>query len=388
MKFAGGLTIVWLSLCLAHASHALGPLKFGPEFTLSDVQTGYSWKFNSVNARMIKHLIEGQPEGSKFKVELSTNIEMYTFTSPNGWWFNWVREGTDDGNGCSMEFRMIPESVEFYRHYQADIQDAIFTSAALEGIYPALWRGGGHINISRSAFDSRLLLRNFVVDMINHNELFLGIFGYDTFNALSFSLIPARARIAALQVIKQFDRGEILDTEKFLWDLQKAMQIELDPFFPRWGSHLDERGKYFALNLLRHSHEKARIEIRAVRPQASVDVWVRQIDLIAHRLAYLDKIKRPIPIREIVPVKPISFSVAEENHMLNPPVDPQLALRAFYRYVSEAGMKWQDHRDYLWPQWTWTIEGQPSELQKFETSQWFLEREKLKSCEKNLEVAG
>lgn len=282
---------------------------------------------------------------------------------------------------------MNPGTVEHFRHFKNDMQDAIFDSAAIEDIIPALWRGGGHINISKTAFDSRMLLRNFIVDMINHNELFLGIFGYDTFNALSFQLISPKAQRAALAVIKQFDRGQITDPDKFLWNLQRAMQFEMDPFLRRWGSQLSERGKYFAFNLLRYSDEKGRIEIRAVRPQASMDVWIRQIDLFAHRLAYLDQFKRPIPIRPIVPIKPLSFAVEEENHTLNPPVDAQLAMRAFYKYVTESGLKWQDHRDYLWPQWTWVIDGKPSELEKFETSQWFRDRERS-NCEGKLEVAS
>lgn len=387
MKVAGGLTIAWLSLCLAHASHALGTLEFGPEFTLSDVKEGSSWKFYDVHARMIKHLVEDQAEGAKFSVLRADGTENFQFTSPNGWWFEWHREGLDEDHGCSMEIRMNPGTVEHFRHFKNDMQDAIFDSAAIEDIIPALWRGGGHINISKTAFDSRMLLRNFIVDMINHNELFLGIFGYDTFNALSFQLISPKAQRAALAVIKQFDRGQITDPDKFLWNLQRAMQFEMDPFLRRWGSQLSERGKYFAFNLLRYSDEKGRIEIRAVRPQASMDVWIRQIDLFAHRLAYLDQFKRPIPIRPIVPIKPLSFAVEEENHTLNPPVDAQLAMRAFYKYVTESGLKWQDHRDYLWPQWTWVIDGKPSELEKFETSQWFRDRERS-NCEGKLEVAS
>jgi|GEM_PF-1566417 len=390
MRIAGGMTIAWLSLFLAHASHALGTIEFGPEFTLSDVKYGSSDKFYNVHTRMQKHLVEDQPEGAKF--EVVSEGGPHTFTSPNGWWFSWHQEGGDEWHGASMEVRMKQGTVDYFRHFKNDMQDAIFVSAANEDIIPALFRGGGHINISASAFDSDLLLRNFVVDLINHDELFLGVFGYDTNNALSFQLLPPRAQLAVYEVIQKFEQGIVEGVANpdeqgaFLHQLQQAMQFAMDDFIFRWGL-IEQRGKYFAFNFSKFTSNK-RMELRAVRPQASMDMWVRQIDLLAHRLAYLDKIKRPIPILWKVPVKPLSFSVAGENHMLNPPIEPQLAMRAFYEYVTESGLKWQDHRDYLWPQWTWNIDGRPSELEKFEKSQWFTRREKVARCQQELEVAG
>jgi hypothetical protein len=40
-----------------------------------------------------------------------------------------------------------------------------------------------------------------------------------------------------------------------------------------------------------------------------------------------------------------------QDRVLNPPVDPQQALQAFHQYVTESGLRWEDHQDYLWPRW-------------------------------------
>lgn len=384
----GAMAAIWLSFSLPHASYALGNLKFGPEFSLGDIATGSSVKFIYVHSRMRKHLEDGQPDGEKFTVIAGNEYGFpWTFRSPNGWWFEWHQEGTDENCGATMEIRMSPGSVEFFRHFKDDMQDAIFASAANEGIYAPWYRGGGHINISATAFDSDLLLRNFIVDMINHDELFMGILGYDTNNALPFQLIPPKAQQKVYKVIDEFDRG-LFGRSQLLDQIQKVMRREKDPFLPQW-KKLQDRGKHFAFNFIGMIQKYEKLEIRGVRPQASMDVWVRQIDLLAHRLAYLDQIKQPISIQWKVPVQPINLDADGENHMLNPPVDPQLALRAFYEYVTESGLKWQDHRDYLWPKWMYKQDGESqSQLEIFEQSEWFLQQEAQSRCEQYLGVAG
>jgi hypothetical protein len=76
-------------------------------------------------------------------------------------------------------------------------------------------------------------------------------------------------------------------------------------------------------------------------------------------------------------VEKINLSKAV-NHLINPPVKAQTAMKAFYRFVTESSERWQEHRDYLWPAWEST-----GELRRFESSTWFLNREAL-ACEGRL----
>lgn len=360
-----------MTLLMAFQAHALGRLRFGPEFTFCDLETAGSEKFSKTVQIMTNHLVHGQPEGAKFKVEKRI------FSSPNGWWFEWMQEGANEKIGIVMEIKMFPAPAEYFRRFKDDMQDAIFASAANAGLFPALFRGGGHINISSSAFDTDLFLRNFLVDLMNHNELFMGVFGYDTNNALPFALIPKSSEIAVRKVIRDFDNGAYkkLGRNKFVSDLEAARATETDPFLKMWGKVKTVRAKHFDFNL-GHLQEQRRLELRGVRPQASMDVWLRQIELLEARLKYLDGIKWPIPIKLEVPVEPIDL----KNHRLNPPVDPQKALQAFYRYVSESGREWKDHTDYLWPKWI-----TDGEVAKFEKSEWFKFRER-KKCEQALSL--
>ena len=154
-----------------------------------------------------------------------------------------------------------------------------------------------------------------------------------------------------------------------------------DIFIREWRKHeKNDFGRYksFAINFSHvNEGDEARIEIRAVRPQASMNVFVRQIDLFQHRFDYLATLDHPIPLAPMIPVEPLKVDI----HKLTPPVSAQDALRAFYQYVRESGLRWRDHRDYLWPQW---ISG--GELEKFESSPWFENQEMEAGCEARLKA--
>ena len=47
-------------------------------------------------------------------------------------------------------------TVNGFKKYQTDIQDAVFVSAANNNYFPALFRGGGHINVSSYFFEKNL----------------------------------------------------------------------------------------------------------------------------------------------------------------------------------------------------------------------------------------
>jgi hypothetical protein len=345
MRAAGCFVIFYIALFTA-SSFSLQPVRFGPEFTfMPDPSLNTGNLFDQLN----KHLMDEQPEGAKFSRD-SGYEQRWRWVSPNGWW---MAAYTDSGG---YEVNVKPMTIAEYKKYAADLQDAIFVSAANVGHFPALWQGGGHLNIDIEIFRRNpLLLRNFLVDFVSHNELYMGILNYDPMNAAPF------------RWSKSFDNG----FHQFL------LQLDID--FPHLNDEtvLDSLAESFcdyfisegALALSLCKSRQSRIELRAVRPQASIDVFIRQIELIEARLRYLETIKTPIAYRPQVPVDPTAYNVITKYN-LKPPVNPQEALRAFYVYVTEAGQLWRNHRDYLWPQW---ISG--GELEKFEMSDWFQSRE-------------
>lgn len=356
----------------AISAHALGPVLFGPEFTF-DIYGRQSEKSRkTLIVRMRKHLVHGQRPGAQFK-EIKMAKKRVRFTSPNGW--SYVVD-TDPG---VIEIQMPPSTVAFYREFQSDMQDAIFASASNVNMFPSDFRGGGHINLSMVTFEGNpLLLRNFIVDLYNHNELFLGVFGYDTHNALSYSLLPETRKEEIIHLCETFNPTDALITDLPI-AIARSQQNVLDPYVLHWRKDASPRIKSFAVNFNHvDSTHTSRIEIRAVRPQASMDVWVRQTALFEARIKYLEKLNEPIPLRERVAVQKPGADF--EHHAIHPPVDPQEALRSFYVYVTEAGERWSDHNDYLWPDWI-----KNGEVKRFEESEWFKERER-NGCE--LKLAG
>lgn len=375
-----------------------GPL-FGPEFTFP-VSTEDS--IEHLVDRMALHLIGAQPAGAKFRYSKEGN----SFRSPNGWSFDVV---SDPG---VAEIRMNPMTVADFERYAKDIHDAVFVSAYNQGMFPELYLGGGHINVDVNYFVRKppVLLRNFLVDRMNHSELSMGIMNYDTRNAISLSLTD-KTREEMVEIIKRFDSGEMgkidvpseLTVQALLVSLNTVMRGNTDHFFEDWTTDAEyEYGDWMAVYEAQHSRVKVnpgriskqyeislddccgndpshwRIELRAIRPQASMDVWTRQIRLIRDRIFFLESAfgTKPIPMKRSYGI-PIGARVLD--YKFDPPIPAEKAFRDFYIFVEESGHLWSDHRDYLWPKWMFRQHpNEMSDLEKFESSHWFQCRELLK----------
>lgn len=372
MKRAPAIVLILLLEVAAFADR--GP-RFGPEFTFGPEN------MDAFYNRLDQHLLHDQPRGAKFK-----KISIADYESPNGWTIDIMPD-----HGVA-EVRMAPMFVDEYERYAADIQDAIFVSAANEGMFPLLYQGGGHINLDVGYFEKQppVLLRNFLVDWWNHSELALGVFSYDTHNGISLSQATGVRRGVA-RVIRQFDDGEFGSIQRtnsrtvlrFLQALNEEFHGGEDPFVQLWTKNGHRWVKDYEISFEDSTglEGRRRIEIRSVRPQSSMDVWLRQISLIRDRIFYLKKRfgREPIAIEPSYQF-PAHLEKKAKAFKLNPPIDPQEALRGFYTYLTEAGHTWSDHRDYLWPQWTIKPTDGPSELARFEKSTWFKKQETNQRC--------
>jgi hypothetical protein len=352
---------------------------FGPEFTF--YRPGA--EAPDLISHVQKHLVESQPAGAEF--QRSEN----TFSSPNGWNFTVKQDGLD-----ILEVTVTPMVVADYERFSSDLQDAIFVSAQKLNMWPALFRGGGHINMDLEYFRERpILLRNFLVDQVNHSEISLGIMNYDTNNA-----VPIATPVLLEQfknAIQVFDY-DITQTPIGTYALDSLLKALYTNFyyassdFPIWGHQWI--GKHSSISFSRAIFARkpqTRIELRSVRPQTSINAWIRQIKLFRDRIRFLDRTfgNQLIPIEIRVPILPMNQSARK----LVPPVNPQDALREFYIFVRESGHPWSDHRDYLWPVWTIRQEGQSSsELERFESSPWFEAQEQIlfRDCNTLLSAAS
>lgn len=344
------------------ANAAAPDVKFGPEFTFDNSEADV----NLYKLRLKAHLIDGQPIGEKFT---KPAIKDERFQSPNGWW---LLPDTDIG---VIEVAMKPMTAANWKLYRDDIQDAVFVTAYNANAFPALYLGGGHINVDlKELYKDPLLLRNFIVDYWNHNELAMGAWNYDSHNAGSFWLMEEVDRLTVIQMIESFDRNLLKGTKfsrrrvkRWLDRLNRTLLNGSPILGHYWRS--SNNGKNTDLSFT-HVATENRIEIRAVRPQPDVHTWIHQISLIQGRLNYLSKLKEPIPLKMRVPLTPLEEPGQVEKAALVPPINPKLALQSFYEYVKESGERWENHRAYIWPQWK-----SRGHLTRFEKSEWFRSRE-------------
>ncbi|RME18331.1 MAG: hypothetical protein D6797_00640 [Bdellovibrio sp.] len=390
--------LIILASLLSQKSWANDPpeLLFGPEFTFSSIKD--NWKKEEALMDYLnyleKKLIEEAPEGRKFSHPPGGPKRI--FISPDGWSFNVT---TDLG---VIEVKMPPMTAEDYMKYESDIQKAIFDSAYNVGMIPLLFLGGGHISIGLDYFkNDLLLLRNFIVDFINHNELSMGILNYDTNNALPLWLFPehqiqktqqflntidpliANNQLAPSLIVLPHEERELNIPIQHMDPTEKRMYVRLlyplkaaltngprDAFCKPWDTEM--RGKRVAINLKiesnHHLHEK-RIEIRSIRPQYNMRDFILLITLLKKRIEYLKNISKPIPLKINVPLLK-STTYSPRKYLLRPPIPPQKALAAFYQYLKETGLQWENYRHFVWPKWQFN-----GQLEKFEKE---LERKKRK----------
>lgn len=344
-------------------------LRFGPEFTFANRYGRYSDRDEMrLKRNLERHLIGGQQTGSEFNYRVDGDRPV--MVSPNGWSFDVIRDVT------VAEFRMAPMTLKDFKRFKSDIQDAIFISAANVGLFPWAFLGGGHISVGVDEFTSNpLLTYNFIVDFFNHNELALGVLGFDSNNATPLSMASESIRNSVKEVLDSFalrlrnDPGSATSNELFRL-LANAYRKD-ERYSSVWrvapySKHVD----LSAYDWMGNHHHNGRLEIRCVRPQRDIETWINQIELLQARLNLLKRRRTPLGFKPKVPIaEPLKLSFADDGHLLNPPVDPQLALASFYTYVTESGLKWDDHRSYIWPAWITS-----GELSKFEEGDFFKAR--------------
>lgn len=360
-----------------------GPL-FGPEFTFfSDMTMKDNLQpLQRMVERAQAHLIDGQLNGAKFVFDQPKNY-LYIFESPNGWIFDL---SPDPG---VIEATTSPMTVGQFEKFEADIQDAIFATAANEGLFPGLFVGGGHISIDASYLYKRpLVFRNFLADLlVNHVELFLGVFGYDTNNAPPLIMLDPLLRKYVTEAFERFDSVKNPSRETILnlvTDLEVAKsKFPRDPYQRYWDkkknghdSYVVRSEKYVAVSFYSiNLGEHARLELRAVRPQVSMNVWIRQIRLLKKRIDYLETLKKPIPLdfKYDLYSRTVKKAVAREHAALNPPISAEEALLNFQVFVEESGEKIENHLDYVWPEWITS-----GEVEQFKSG---LHQSQSKACE-------
>jgi hypothetical protein len=265
---------------------------------------------------------------------------------PDGWWFRFMPDpGVIEVNAEPMTLKELSKRKPFLKKY-------IFDSFKEAGLEPQLFAGAGHMHLSNpKLFSDALFFRNFIVDFFNHPGLASGALNDDKTNSIAFAALPERNKKIFREIIADFDKElptlKKKDEPAAVRELASRILNEAydvrgkdDPVFNKsfqgWDSRPD---KNHALNIRNvfdsYVDGKAQtLEIRCIRPEASEEAVVALAALFQNRLSLIEQLKAPIAVG--------SLAV---------PASPQEVLADFHRYVTGAGLKFEDYKGFVMPWW-------------------------------------
>lgn len=240
--------------------------------------------------------------------------EAYRIHYPDG---NWFQLSTDN---TAVEIQMKPMNLSEIEKFKPILQRDMFDIAHTIDLHKPRVEvlSGGHINIGFSQVfkENPLLLRNFIVDQINHSELYGGIFLKDPISAKS--IYKKDKEFHYIQdIIEQFDRGEIKSSQELALNLSYVLKGD----------------KFIDLQTIVREDfpmDQKRIEMRAHRSQKTANEFHKIVKLYEGRINYLKELTTPLNLRPI----PISY-------------DPKIQLSHFKTYVTESGFDLENFREIL-----------------------------------------
>lgn len=228
-----------------------------------------------------------------------------------------------------VELQATPLSMAQWNSRKNEIQKDIFDQLAMENLVPHLREGAGHNNIGLLYFkDKPMLLRNFIVDFYNNPGV--GI--------VLNSLVDNAAYAQALDQMDLSRRKAFL---KALAKLDEIKNFTIVDVLKTLGLALN--GKYIALgvrDIFPNSNwphalsPSSRLEVRTLRPQASMEDYAKVNEIFDARIHYLKSIKNPIPLSPIMPT-----------------TDGYVALGQYADYLEDAGLKFNNYKSLMPESW-------------------------------------
>lgn len=320
---------------------------FGPEFTFTNetlVNEGnkalnkaldagkhpseaLKTEFNMAKYQNFKEILE---EKCRIRKDCTTSIgydkhgENIRVTYQDGWYFE---VGIDM---CVIETQTKPGRIADFIYNKNRLEEDLWQVAESLDLRPHYRAGQGHVHIGLSAFNNDpILLRNFFVDYSNRPELAFGALGNHLGNSPPIAALKPEQREGLQTALKQFDALETKTIPDFVRlitrNVYTASTIE------GW----DGADYYHAIRLERSMriNSASTIEIRAFRPQQTVDQFILQLELLQSRINFL----RAKPLIQYHETDKYQYS-------------RQDIVNSFYQYVTETGLSWEKYKVLLPPE--------------------------------------
>jgi hypothetical protein len=320
--------LLFSAVLTASMSNAQTPstLIFGPEWTFTNEQflqvPGYTDRIRYVFDDLETSFQSNCKSSGKCKVEREER-RLIKITFTNGFQ---VHVTADEG---VLELQSSPVSLSKWRQIKDEVQSSIFQTMSAEGFHPHEREGAGHVNVGLKFFENNpLLLRNFIVDFYNHNGMSVAL------NSLVDNSMTA----------KTLDQYNGYEKKQFIKKLQKLDSVDnftVNDVLKNLGEPL--YAKFIALGLRDigfHTHmpidlyPTSRLEIRTLRPQSSMDDYIRVLEIFEARIQYLSHLKTKIKLGDVKPIH-----------------DGYEALGQFADYLEESGLDFRKYKSLLPEVW-------------------------------------
>lgn len=315
-----------ISLAAANSAVAESDLIYGPEWTFQIVDqiSIYGIAMHFTNYCAASGLCRFEEEKFNYNFTYGKII------------FNDGFEVTLTKDSGVVELKSTPLSLKKWIQSEKLLQKVIFDNMAQLNLIPDEVNGAGHLNIGLTYFkDKPILLRNFIVDFFNHPGL--GV----VLNTLVNNERDAKA-------LDQFTQAE---QTKFIQQLEKLDAIKnptIDDIIGTLGWFM--RTKMIGMGM-RGVHQgplgpmgdnayqvevgpMARLEIRTLRPQASLADFRKVIQIFESRIHYLKNQKNLIRLNKIAPI-----------------TDGYVALGQYADYLEESNLKLEKFKSLMPKVW-------------------------------------
>ena len=276
----------------------------------------------------------------------------YNITHPDGFWIN-----IDTDPSC-VETQMKPMSLIDYEQNADEIQRLLFDGAASLGLKPDSERGyrnripfrmgGGHIHFGlHSTFADATHLLNFEIDQQNNPFLGTGALGNYPRNAAPLAAQTDMQRNTFAKIVENFDAFQ-QDTSME----QLAERLNGEVFFRSLDPQSSPGAKYQQASLAHATSDTpahARtVEFRAPGPERSVAhfnqlarLMLKRIDMLQSAGGVLEYEKPVFDKCDWDESSGCLFRFTSDRE--------QAVVDGFYRFITEMGESWEEHRNLLDP---------------------------------------
>ena len=299
---------------------------FGPEWTFTNrhliKRTDHNYKVALIKTWR-EHIKEICPNCyQEYSNERSSFYGQYTIN------YNKEQKFAITSDPLVIEIKASPLTVKEFKENMNKLQTLIWDTGKHLGVQPHSRVGGGHIHVDiKTNFGNNTLLqRNFIVDLFNHPELFMGALSLDYLNAPPLAFFPPDQISIIEKALRNFDNNNL--------NLDELKERIIEVY--RKSKIIEPSAKYRAVNF----NHRDTIEVRGFRPQASARHYFDMITLLESRIEFLRGINTPIPLNVPDYHNAYAYTITSVNklHKYTTSISSQRVVDVYKKFVEETGL--------------------------------------------------